>query len=103
VLSLLTKLKQVCNHPAHYLKQEGPLKGRSGKLERSDRNVGRGALRGRPCADLHPVRGDGPLLQRHLVEQLKTEVLFLARRDAGAQRDQMVQAFQVTTGRRSLC
>ncbi len=32
VLRLLTVLKQICNHPAHYLHQRGPLSGRSGKL-----------------------------------------------------------------------
>jgi len=33
VLKLLTGLKQVCNHPAQYLKQPGPTAGRSGKLD----------------------------------------------------------------------
>ncbi len=32
VFKLLTGLKQICNHPAQYLKQPGPLLGRSGKL-----------------------------------------------------------------------
>jgi len=32
VLRLLTVLKQICNHPAQYLHQRGPLAGRSGKL-----------------------------------------------------------------------
>jgi SNF2 family DNA or RNA helicase len=32
VLRLLTVLKQICNHPAQYLHQAGPLVGRSGKL-----------------------------------------------------------------------
>ena len=32
VLRLLTVLKQICNHPAHYLHQPGPLAGRSSKL-----------------------------------------------------------------------
>jgi len=33
VLKLLTALKQICNHPAHYLGQTGPLSSRSNKLE----------------------------------------------------------------------
>ena len=33
VLKLLTELKQICNHPAQFLGQPGPLVGRSGKLE----------------------------------------------------------------------
>jgi hypothetical protein len=32
VLKLLTELKQICNHPAQYWKQDGPLRARSGKL-----------------------------------------------------------------------
>ncbi len=32
VLRMLTVLKQICNHPAQYLHQRGPLAGRSGKL-----------------------------------------------------------------------
>jgi hypothetical protein len=36
VLRLLTVLKQICNHPAQYLHQAGPLPGRSGKLAALD-------------------------------------------------------------------
>ena len=36
VFKLLTGLKQICNHPAQYLKQPGPLTGRSGKLAAFD-------------------------------------------------------------------
>ena len=37
VLKLLTSLKQICNHPAQYLKEDHPrLDGRSGKLELLD-------------------------------------------------------------------
>ncbi|MEZ5379998.1 MAG: DEAD/DEAH box helicase [Acidimicrobiales bacterium] len=32
VLGLVTRLKQVCNHPAHFLGETGPLPRRSGKL-----------------------------------------------------------------------
>src|SRR5205085_1152244 len=35
VLKLLTALKQICNHPAQYLGEPGPLRGRSGKLARA--------------------------------------------------------------------
>ncbi|MGC4109775.1 MAG: DEAD/DEAH box helicase [Nocardioides sp.] len=41
VLKLLTGLKQICNHPAHFLKQSGGrLAGRSEKLELLDELVG---------------------------------------------------------------
>jgi superfamily II DNA or RNA helicase len=32
VFRMMTVLKQICNHPAHYLHQSGPIAGRSGKL-----------------------------------------------------------------------
>ncbi|MGH3416613.1 MAG: DEAD/DEAH box helicase, partial [Actinocrinis sp.] len=34
VLAMLTRLKQICNHPAHFLKDGSRLPGRSGKLAR---------------------------------------------------------------------
>jgi SNF2 family DNA or RNA helicase len=41
VLALLTGLKQICNHPAHFLKQSGGrLAGRSEKLDLLDELVG---------------------------------------------------------------
>jgi SNF2 family DNA or RNA helicase len=41
VLALLTGLKQICNHPAHFLRQPNPrLRGRSEKLELLDELVG---------------------------------------------------------------
>lgn len=33
VLKLLTALKQICDHPAQYLGQDGPVAGRSGKVD----------------------------------------------------------------------
>jgi SNF2 family DNA or RNA helicase len=36
VFKLLAALKQIWNHPAQYLKQPGPLDGRSGKLASFD-------------------------------------------------------------------
>jgi len=40
VIKLLTALKQICNHPAHYLRETRPrLAGRSGKLELLDELV----------------------------------------------------------------
>lgn len=41
VLALLTGLKQICNHPAHFLRQTNPrLRGRSEKLDLLDELVG---------------------------------------------------------------
>ncbi len=40
VLRLLTTLKQICNHPTHHLRDDGPSGGRSGKLDRLDGLLG---------------------------------------------------------------
>ena len=59
VFKLLTALKQICNHPAQYLKQSGPLArpvGEAGRVRRADR---RDPGRRRIDARLHPVHPDG--------------------------------------------
>lgn len=98
VLSLLTRLKQVCNHPAHYLKQNDPLKGRSGKLERLTEMLEEALSVGDHALVFTQFVEMGHLLQQHLRDQLKTEVLFLHGGTTAAQRDQMVQAFQDDDG-----
>jgi hypothetical protein len=56
VLATMTKLKQVCNHPAHFLRDGSALASRLGKLERLDEildevlAVGEKALLD-PCVD----------------------------------------------------
>ena len=79
VLSLLTKLKQICNHPLHYLKQVGPLRNRSGKLERLTEMLEEALSVGDHALVFTQFVEMGTLLQRHLRERLSTEVLFLAR------------------------
>ncbi|MCB0063681.1 MAG: DEAD/DEAH box helicase [Caldilineaceae bacterium] len=94
VLALLTKLKQICNHPAHYLKEDGPIVGRSGKVNRLTEmmeeviDVGDSALVFTQFVEM------GELLQKHFTEQLKADVLFLHGRTTAAQRERMVQTFQ---------
>lgn len=39
ILKLLTRLKEVTNHPAHHLGQPGPLSGRSGKFDLTSRLI----------------------------------------------------------------
>ena len=52
----MTKLKQVCNHPAHLLGDGSPLPGRSGKLERLEEILDSVLAERRAGAVLHPVR-----------------------------------------------
>jgi SNF2 family DNA or RNA helicase len=94
VLALLTKLKQICNHPAHYLKEDGPLKGRSGKLNRISEMMEEVLAVGDSALVFTQFVEMGELLQHHFTEHLKADVLFLHGRTSAAQRERMVMTFQ---------
>lgn len=98
VLGLLTRLKQITNHPAHYLKQAGPLQNRSGKLERLTEMLEEALAVGDHALVFTQFVEMGTLLQRHLREIYGVEVLFLHGGTPAPQRDQMVQAFQTEDG-----
>jgi SNF2 family DNA or RNA helicase len=98
VLGLLTKLKQISNHPAHYLKEEGPLPKRSGKLDRLTEMLEEALSVGDQALVFTQFVEMGHLLQRHLHETLGAEVLFLHGGTPAKQRDRMVQEFQDKDG-----
>jgi len=94
VLATLLRLKQVCNHPAHFLGDKSPIPGRSGKLTRLTEmaeemmEVGDHALIFTQFAEM------GAILQRHLQETFGREVFFLHGGTLRKHRDQMVERFQ---------
>ncbi len=94
VLAMLTRLKQICNHPALYLADGSPLEARSGKLNRLCEmleeilDVGERALVFTQFAQM------GHLLQRHLRETFSQEVWFMHGSTPQRQRDEMLRAFQ---------
>jgi len=98
VLGLLTRLKQITNHPAHYLKQDGPLEGRSSKLERLSEMLEEALAVGDHALVFTQFVEMGTLLQKHLKALFGVEVLFLHGGTPAPQRDQMVQAFQEEDG-----
>jgi SNF2 family DNA or RNA helicase len=98
VLALLTKLKQITNHPAHFLKESGPLNGRSGKLNRLSEMLDEAIAVGDRALIFTQFVEMGHLLQRHLTETLGIEALFLHGSTPAAQRDKLVQAFQSEDG-----
>lgn len=98
VLGLLTKLKQVCNHPAHYLKQSAPLSRRSGKLMRLTEMLEEALSVNDRALVFTQFVEMGHLLQRHLRETLGVPVLFLHGGITAQQRDEMVQRFQSKDG-----
>jgi superfamily II DNA or RNA helicase len=93
VLKLLTALKQVCNHPAHYLGQRGPLAGRSGKLEAFDELSAAMLDGGEQVLVFTQYVVMGRLLQRHLADR-GTPSSFLHGGVGLAGRQAMVDDFQ---------
>ena len=94
VLAALTRLKQICNHPAHALGDGSRLSGRSGKLHRFDELVTDLLDAGEQALVFTQFRQMGLLLQQHLVERFGQHVPFLHGGVPKAQRDRMVAAFQ---------
>ena len=94
VLATLTRLKQVCNHPAQLLKDGSALEGRSGKVARLEEildevlDVGDRALVFTQFAEM------GHLLRRHLEARFGSEIPFLFGGTRKAERDALVARFQ---------
>ena len=98
VLKMLSKLKQLCNHPALYLKEPfvdaSDMMKRSVKLERIVQMAANIAERGEQCLIFTQYIGMGHLLQHCLSELHDIDVPFLTGSMAKQQRDRLVEAFQ---------
>jgi hypothetical protein len=94
VLALLTALKQICNHPAHYLREKGPLTGRSGKLDRLCEMMEEVLAAGDRALVFTQYREMGERLVQALSRIQGKPVPFLHGGVARAARDEMVRRFQ---------
>ncbi len=93
VLKLLTGLKQICNHPAQFLKQDGPIAGRSGKLEAVTELVETIAAEGESVLVFTQFVAMGHLLETHLAAPDRP-TQFLYGGTPEARRGEMVDRFQ---------
>jgi SNF2 family DNA or RNA helicase len=98
ILATLSKLKQVCNHPAQFLGDNSPLPGRSGKLARLTEMLEEVLAEGDRALVFSQFAEMGMMLRRHLEETFGREVLFLHGGVAKGQRDDMVERFQAEEG-----
>ena len=94
VLSMLTRLKQVCNHPALFLGDGSEIAGRSGKLNRLCEMLEEVLAVGDRALIFTQFAQMGFLLQRHLRETFGQEVFFLHGGTPQKQRDRMLLSFQ---------
>ena len=93
VLSGLLRLKQVCNHPAQFLADGSPLRGRSGKLTRTEELLEEILTEGDKVLCFTQFAAWGALLLPYLQRRFGVEALWLhggVRRPA---RDRMVERF----------
>ncbi|WP_406042248.1 DEAD/DEAH box helicase [Micromonospora sp. NBC_00898] len=98
VLATMTRLKQVCNHPAQLLRDGSPLPGRSGKLERLEEIVDEVLAAGEKALLFTQYAEFGGMLRGHLSARVGREVLFLHGGVGKADRDTMVTRFQSPDG-----
>ncbi|MGW2048675.1 SNF2-related protein [Streptomyces sp. NPDC001858] len=94
IVKLLTGLKQICNHPAQYLKEEQPrTAGRSGKLELLDELLDTLLSEGASVLIFTQYVRLARLLEQHLAAQ-GVPTQFLHGGTPVAEREAMVQRFQ---------
>jgi non-specific serine/threonine protein kinase len=98
VLAALMRLKQICNHPAHALKDGSRLAGRSGKLTRFDELVTELLDQGERALVFTQFREMGELLVQHVGEQYHFRAPFLHGGVSRGGRDRMVDSFQTGEG-----
>jgi SNF2 family DNA or RNA helicase len=96
ILQMLSRLKQLCNHPALYLKEQRPadLIERSAKLEKLQELVGAVLEQEESCLIFTQYIEMGHMIQTMIEEEFGVEVPFLNGSVAKSQRDRMIDEFQ---------
>ncbi|SFS92247.1 DEAD/DEAH box helicase [Saccharopolyspora flava] len=100
VLATMSKLKQVCNHPAQLLGDGSALAGRSGKLARLEELLDSVLAEGDKALVFTQFAEFGGHLVPHLSARFDTEVPFLHGGTSKKERDAMVRRFQDPDGPR---
>ena len=90
----LTKLKQICNHPAQFLSDGSSIAGRSGKLTRLEELVDDILAADQQLLLFTQYRKMGELLAEHLSGVIGRQPSFLHGGVPRAKRDSMISSFQ---------
>jgi hypothetical protein len=94
VLAAMTKLKQVCNHPAQLLHDGSPVGRRSGKVTRLEEILAEVLAEGDRALCFTQFAEFGHLLVPHLSARLDTEIAFLHGGVPRRRREELVRRFQ---------
>lgn len=98
VLAAMTKLKQVCNHPAQLLHERGPLGRRSGKVLRLEEILEEVLAEGDRALLFTQYAEFGQMVVPHLAARFGTDVLWLHGGTSRSAREAMVERFQAGDG-----
>jgi SNF2 family DNA or RNA helicase len=98
VLATMSKLKQVCNHPAQLLSDGSRIGGRSGKLSRLEEILTGALADGDKVLCFTQFASFASMLVPYLSARFDQEVLFLHGGTSKGARDQAVQRFQSADG-----
>ncbi|MGI5177673.1 SNF2-related protein [Dactylosporangium sp. CA-152071] len=97
VLATMTRLKQICNHPAHAMRDGSRLAGRSGKLQRLEEILDEVLAAGERALVFTQYAEFGGMLRAHLSARLGREVAYLHGGLDKPARDALVARFQAAT------
>ncbi|MGW5877990.1 SNF2-related protein [Nocardiopsis terrae] len=98
VLSAMSRLKQICNHPAQFLGDGSALAGRSGKLDRLEAILGEAVAEGDKALCFTQYARWGERLAPYLRSRLGVPVLWLHGGTSRADRERMTEHFQTAAG-----
>jgi SNF2 family DNA or RNA helicase len=98
ILAAITALKQICNHPAAYTGDDGPLDGRSGKLARLDEIIDAVFEAGERVLVFTHFAEWGKRLADHLTERTGVPIACYHGGLARGARDKLVADFQSGEG-----
>lgn len=102
ILTLITRLKQVCDHPALLLKDRSRVPGRSGKLERLEELLEEALAEGDSALVFTQWREMGEMLRRRIAERFGCPVGFFHGGLSLAEREQLLGEFRASRGPRVL-
>ena len=94
VLSTIMKLKQVCNHPVQFARDNSSISGRSGKLQRLEEMLQETLELGERTLVFTQFAHMGEILQKYLQDYFAQEVFLLSGSLSKKKRDIMVDRFQ---------
>jgi SNF2 family DNA or RNA helicase len=94
IISSLTKFKQICNHPAQFLKDNSEIEGRSGKLDSLLEMLEVVVSEGDKSLVFTQFAQMGHILKSEIEKKLNVKTMFLHGGTSRKKREEMINTFQ---------